>query len=567
MAESVFYRKWRPQVLSDVIGQEHITQTLLNALKNDELSHAYLFCGPRGTGKTSTGRILAKAVNCLTNKGKGEPCNHCAVCNSINENRSMDIIEIDAASNTGVDDIRKLREKVGYAPSEAEYKVYIIDEVHMLSTSASNALLKTLEEPPQKVIFILATTEIHKVLPTVMSRCQRFDFRRIPYATIEQKLASICEAEGIKASEEALSIISAQSRGSLRDAENILQQISTSYSGGINAENTREILGMVSDSRVQNLAEYILKRDIKGSIETLNSVNDDGIDVKQFNRELVEYLHKLLLVKSGVKPGNISDEAELSKLQSFSADAPMGLVLSALNNFSSADFSSSASPILTMELAVMNTCLPREDNTISTIESPAAPNVETANETAVDTAVAEKAKAKEAPKVKKKAIDTPLDKPLTETESRQDKAEPKAEEEIRPASKKVDSPKTSETAKAVPPDTNGDYDKKLYDLSVNWKEILENAPANTKRTAAMAILRSAGVKPIALKDGTVTLSFKYSNHKDIIEKTENKLITQEILSSRLGFSCEIKCVYEHANNYMVKEAQKLGAQIISVEEK
>jgi DNA polymerase-3 subunit gamma/tau len=177
MSSQVFYRKWRPQVLADVVGQEQITQTLLNALSTGRISHAYLFCGPRGTGKTSTARILAKAVNCLSN-GKGEPCNTCPLCQSVTEGRALDVIEIDAASNTSVDDIRGLREKVNYAPNQARYKVYIIDEVHMLSNSASNALLKTLEEPPPHVIFILATTELHKILPTIMSRCQRFDFRR-----------------------------------------------------------------------------------------------------------------------------------------------------------------------------------------------------------------------------------------------------------------------------------------------------------------------------------------------------------------------------------------------------
>jgi len=172
MTSQVFYRKWRPQILAEVVGQEQVTQTLLNALTNERISHAYLFCGPRGTGKTSTGRILAKAVNCLTNQGKGEPCNSCEMCQAITEGRAMDVIEVDAASNTGVDDIRGLREKVNYAPNQAHYKVYIIDEVHMLSTSASNALLKTLEEPPPHVIFVLATTEAHKILPTVLSRCQ-----------------------------------------------------------------------------------------------------------------------------------------------------------------------------------------------------------------------------------------------------------------------------------------------------------------------------------------------------------------------------------------------------------
>jgi DNA polymerase III subunit gamma/tau len=219
----VFYRKWRPQTLEDVVGQESVTQTLLNALKSGRISHAYLFCGPRGTGKTSTGRILAKAVNCLTTGGKGEPCNTCEMCKAITEGRAMDVIEIDAASNTGVDDIRSLREKVNYAPNQARNKVYIIDEFHMLSGSASNALLKTLEEPPPHVIFILATTEVHKILPTIMSRCQRFDFHRISQTAIMKKLASVCVEENISITPESLRLIARSATGSMRDAWNVLE--------------------------------------------------------------------------------------------------------------------------------------------------------------------------------------------------------------------------------------------------------------------------------------------------------------------------------------------------------
>src|SRR4030043_329445 len=218
MASQVLYRKWRPRTLAEVIGQEPITQTLRNALRSGRVSHAYLFCGPRGTGKTSTARSLAKAINCLNLKD-GEPCNTCEMCLAISQGRALDIIEIDAASNTGVDDIRSLREKVNYAPNQARYKVYIIDEVHMLSTSASNALLKTLEEPPPPVIFILATTEAHKILPTILSRCQRFDFRRLSQADVTSRLDYICQKEDIHIDPEALRIIARNATGSLRDAE------------------------------------------------------------------------------------------------------------------------------------------------------------------------------------------------------------------------------------------------------------------------------------------------------------------------------------------------------------
>ncbi|HSW58220.1 MAG TPA: DNA polymerase III subunit gamma/tau, partial [Dehalococcoidales bacterium] len=227
MASQVFYRKFRPQTLADVEGQSHVTQTLLNALKNSNISHAYLFCGPRGTGKTSTARILAKAINCLNNQGRGEPCNECEMCQAIMQDRAMDVIEIDAASNRGIDDIRDLREKVNYSPTQARRKVYIIDEFHMLSREASNALLKTLEEPPPHVVFVLATTEAHKVLPTILSRCQHFDFHRLSRVDVTAKLNKISQVENINIDPQSLQMIARSTTGSMRDAENLLEQLYT----------------------------------------------------------------------------------------------------------------------------------------------------------------------------------------------------------------------------------------------------------------------------------------------------------------------------------------------------
>ena len=231
----VYYRKWRPRTLAEVVGQGPVTKTIRQAVAQGRVAHAYLFCGPRGTGKTSTARILAKAVNCLAPR-EGEPDNECAICQAINEGRALDLIEIDAASNRGIDDIRELSDKIRFSPGEARYKVYIIDEVHMLTEAAFNALLKTLEEPPAHAIFVLATTESHKVPPTVISRCQRFDFRRIPLEVMVEKLRELCRGEGIEAQGEALALIARTARGSLRDAENLLEQAAVSYGSPLSDE-------------------------------------------------------------------------------------------------------------------------------------------------------------------------------------------------------------------------------------------------------------------------------------------------------------------------------------------
>jgi DNA polymerase-3 subunit gamma/tau len=353
MSSQVFYRKWRPQTLAEVVGQEPITQTLLNALSSGRVSHAYLFCGPRGTGKTSTGRILAKAINCLSN-GKGEPCNTCHICQAVTEGKALDVIEIDAASNRGIDDIRDLREKVNYAPNQARYKVYIIDEVHMLTKEASNALLKTLEEPPPHVIFILATTEAHKILPTILSRCQRFDFRRLSQADVASKLARICSAEGIHIEQKALQLIARAATGSLRDAENLLEQLIAYYGTEVELGQVQATLGVTGDWRIKELAKHMVNNDVSAGMATINSVNNDGLDLRQFNRELVEYLRGLLLVKTG------SDEAldltteELAEMKDIAAKASLAQILKALKLFGQLELGFDNYSSLPLELALVD---------------------------------------------------------------------------------------------------------------------------------------------------------------------------------------------------------------------
>lgn len=291
-----FYRVWRPALWDEVVGQDHVVQTLRNAIANDRVAHAYLFAGPKGTGKTTSARLLAKAVNCLDPDESVRPCNKCENCLAVNDGRFMDLIEIDAASNTSVDDVRELREKINFSPSQGKFKVYIIDEVHMLSTSAFNALLKTLEEPPSHVIFILCTTEIHKIPATVLSRCQRHEFRRIPVPVIIKKLTELTKKEKIKIESDALSLIARQATGSMRDAISLVDQLS-SMSKKITLTIAQEVLGTATSQSVIELVDAILTKNSAAGLEVIHKALDNGTDPRQYARQMVDYLRNLLVIK------------------------------------------------------------------------------------------------------------------------------------------------------------------------------------------------------------------------------------------------------------------------------
>ena len=357
----VLYRKWRPQTWDDVVGQHFVTQTLRQAVAAGKTAHAYLFSGPRGTGKTSMARILAKAMNCLAEDPAKRPCNECRVCKAVNEGAYLDLIEIDAASNTGVEDIRDLRERVLFSPADGRFKVYIIDEVHMLSTAAFNALLKTLEEPPAHVLFILATTEAHKIPATVISRCQRHEFRRLSVEETVARLTEMTAEEGLTAEREALELVARQATGSMRDAVSLLDQLG-SLGEPITLARTLEILGSAGSEAVQQLVERIADGDAEGGLKILQQAVDAGTDARQFARQVVDYLRGVLLAGAGNAALIEATPDVRASMTAFAAKMDTGFLVRAIRSFSQAatDNRSGWRPQLPLELAFIDSIL-RED--------------------------------------------------------------------------------------------------------------------------------------------------------------------------------------------------------------
>ncbi len=321
MEYQTLYRRWRPRGFQDFVGQSHVVTTLYHAIENERVAHAYLFTGPRGTGKTSIAKIFAKALNCLELQG-ADPCEQCSNCQRIAEGTFMDVIEIDAASNRGIDEIRDLREKVRFAPAEGKYKIYIIDEVHMLTTEAFNALLKTLEEPPKFVVFILATTEIHKIPATILSRCQRFDFKRFSVAEITGRLRQVLTAEGITGwTEASLTMIAEYAEGGMRDALGLLEQALAHSQGQLDEANVRAILGLTSEAAVNAIAATLDRRDTGKALEILAQVNQEGKDLYQFSRSLVGHYRNVLLAVAGGTTTVNQSSAELVRVIEVLANA------------------------------------------------------------------------------------------------------------------------------------------------------------------------------------------------------------------------------------------------------
>lgn len=372
------YRAYRPQNFKDVVGQNHIIRTLKNQIQNNNVGHAYLFCGTRGTGKTSTAKIFARAVNC-ENSVDEEPCNECEVCKDILNDNIMDVIEIDAASNNSVDDIREIRENVKYTPAKCKYKVYIIDEVHMLSQGAFNALLKTLEEPPSYVIFILATTEPHKIPATILSRCQRFDFKRVTVKDMATRMKEICDDVNIEVDERALNLIARNSQGALRDALSILDQCMSFSEGNIEYKDVVDLLGTVNIEQLFEMAEYVIKEDTKKCLEILNEFVIWGKDIKNLVDDLIDHFRNLMVCKVSKDLDEIislpDETVELLKSQSSLIET--NEIIRILNILSTTQdaIKSSTNPRVLAEVSIMKLSQPMFDDSkeallkrISTLE-------------------------------------------------------------------------------------------------------------------------------------------------------------------------------------------------------
>ena len=537
MTDQVFYRKWRPQAFSEVVGQEHVTTTLLNALASERVAHAYLFCGPRGTGKTSMGRILAKAVNCLRN-GKGEPCNDCTMCADIAQGRALDLIEIDAASNRGIDEIRSLREKVGFAPNTARRKVYIIDEVHMLTAPAFNALLKTLEEPPPHTVIVLATTESHKLPATIISRCQRFDLRRISRNDVVRRLAQVCESEGAQATDAALGLVARSAGGSLRDAENILEQLVVGVGGTIDEEAVRAALGIGGREQMRALAHAALERDLGKGLAALEEVAGEGFDLAQFHRELLTYLRGLMLLKAEAASVDDLSTEEQEEAKPLLASAGLDRIVAVLRAFGTADLKDAAALTLPLELALLET-----------VTGPQVPAAPAPQERA---APQQPQPSRPAPRAAAPAAAAP---------SPRERRPPPAQRPPPPA--RAPAPQPAPTAD---PGSDGG---RLAALEQRWRDVVA-ASKGTGRIRIDAVLRS-GSKPLSVEDGVVVIGFTHQKFVDMLkEELDNpasRKALEDAVAGVVGSRHTVQCVLQSqppksAGGHLVRAAQEAGARLV-----
>ena len=560
----VLYRRWRPRDFAGVIGQNPVTTTLRNAVASGAPAHAYLFTGPRGTGKTSAGRIMAKAVNCESPVG-GEPDNACTSCEMFNTGRALDLIELDAASNRGIDEIRDLRESAGYAPSHGRYKVYLIDEVHMLTDAAFNALLKTLEEPPPHVIFILATTEAHRIPATISSRCQRFDFRRHGMDDLVGLLQTIAEGEGVSMEEGGFELIAREATGSARDAVNLLDQLLAYHGSDLTLEAVQTGLGLVVDERAAELAAAAVRGDLAAGLRILSAARDDGIEIRAFAREVVSTLRSMLLLRAGADQLPISD-AQSEELSAVAKEVTVEEIVRALRAFGELDFAGDAYDALPAEIAFASLVIDAQPSAAA-IASTAAPSTAPSDAPRRDPApVQPRDPAPAQPHGDSQTAPPPRQRPASSPPP----ATPPAQQPV------TQSPRAAVAAGRTPsrpfsPPDEGPVSPELAELRTHWDEI--RAAARQTHVKAGALLNTAYVR--SFEGDRVEVGFRYPTHVDLVLNSEQGAVLTAItqaVSTAAGRAVEVMPVHWEAlastgpapaaqfgGGHLLDEALKQGA--------
>jgi DNA polymerase-3 subunit gamma/tau len=522
MAYVALYRQWRPQDFENLVGQKHISVTLKNAIISKKIAHAYLFSGPRGTGKTSTAKILAKSLNCIHGPTP-EPCNVCANCESINSGTSMDVFEIDAASNRGIDEIRELRETVKFAPVDGQYKVYIIDEVHMLTTEAFNALLKTLEEPPAHVVFILATTEAHKIPATIHSRCQRYDFRRIGAVEIEGRLAAVVKHEGLSVASDALKLIASHADGGLRDALSILDQCTTMENGIITADKVRQLLGLIGHEWVWRITEALIERNFKTVLLALGELISLGKDVRQILLEIALYMRSIMLFKAAPDIDSIElygdDRQVLARhSEQFQHDELIDMIK--ILNEGANEAKWAPEPRITAEMTLLSLCRRSASHDVASL---------------LERIVALEAKLSGTPAVQREPRNLRNVEPVRPDNSAKSV-------EVKPL---VATIIEVEKVKEEPSHQHPEQESPIMDSSSSsdvkeiWDNVLKELVASGKRSVHACVSQG---KLISLNDKQATVQFAAAFPKERTEKDDYRTMIEKVLAQFCGKTVQLCCI-------------------------
>lgn len=527
MAQAL-YRKWRPQTWDEVVGQAHVIQTLRNAVRGDRIAHAYLFAGPRGTGKTTTARLLAKAANCLAEDLADRPCNRCEPCRAVVQGRFLDLVEIDAASNTSVEDVRDLRDRINFSPNKGRYKVYIVDEVHMLSISAFNALLKTLEEPPDHAIFILATTEVHKIPATVLSRCQRHEFRRIPTATIRGYLEDQVESENIQVEAGVLRLIARQATGSLRDAISLLDQLAATEDA-ITYSLTQQVLGTVTHTQVRDLVRAISERDQAAGLGLIHQALNGGADPRQLAKQIVDHLRELLFLRMQAGELVEAGPAEREEMRALAEDFNLQGLLRAMEAFGQASFDSRSSwlPSLGLEMALIESTLgAKEDQEAEGTEGSGRKPQGGAGGRVVKTGESAAGSTR-----KQGSSSEGEGSPGSQGSEATGSASP-----ARSTISGIDPAQARSRPTQEPPSGDISFDR----IKEHWADVL--GAVYRHDPLAQALLRSG--KPLGLARGALVIGFPSELLMEKMEKGRNLAVLKEALAETLGGGLEVRCVIQ-----------------------